>query len=1206
MALKFGKYVVENEIGRGGFGRVYSAFDGDMRRQVAVKVLACESDPELLSRFQAEAGTTASLTHRNIITVYDFAQQDGCPYLVMELLHGRSLYELINSGTSLPLLDKVEIMYQVAEGLQYAHSKGVIHRDIKPGNVFLMADGKVKILDFGISRLVQRDGARRTREGDLIGTVSYMAPEIFHNHEPDKKTDIFAYGVLYYELLTGSHPFESKDPYTAMRRILGDDAPLLRETWPECPEGLEILVQHLLMRDREARFDELNDVIFETEPILRQLRQERAATLAKELGPLIQAGDYESANPRIKQILDLDPSQCEALAWRDQIRKRQNRQRADRLRQQGLEYMSAERFKEAVSCFEGALYLDVNKSEILRLLEQAKSAIERVRMTSELLARARSERKKGDIEEAFSTVSEVLGIDPVNLEAVSLCDSLRKQIGELRLASRMARAEDLCRNSAFDDALKCLDELEPELLSHPNVNKLRLQIAHERREAEKRRRKAAFQKDLLRARGALQDLQFEEASELSENLCLQYPEQAAAFELRNEVREHRETQRRKEAVAALAQSARQLMAEKRFDEAQKMLADGLQSYAGEAALSKLAQTLESLVAARQRQLTIERVLERAGVLATQGALDRALDLVGKALARLGENPELRACEQTLQQKLAEQQYILDLEKTLAEAQCVSDAGHHRRALILLESATNRFDGEPRFEMALREARENAREEEERDAVKQALRRIRSLEGEERYDEGLNEAIRALGRCRDKRELESVAERLRTAVAHQQRERMLREHTNQIRAAAAVEDWTLVSQRLLRAQDEFPDDVALTELAASLQQSRRNNDVRFLENRVREALGREDYKSAELQLAQSEALFSSEAVWISLKGSLSQHQEYRVELSKAEQACGIQDYAEAKTILQKLRTNAPDNRAARLYEVVCNEIQKADAEILAQHAAHKRLERLRREQEEEKQRRSEIEERSRRERERASAAARSEIAEMAAAAKPAGALARLERFEKEWGESASSRDEKEQLRHALEAQIRERAETARREAAERLRRQREEELKQTRKKVQDALNSDDAPGALQQLKQARKKYPDSPELREQEQKVLADLAQRRAEEAERQRREAAEQTRKKRETAIAEGRQRAAAFARQGDLAAAVSVLERLGKRYPNSSELRRDLEIATREIGYEREIVARTESDGDKSATARRTQQIEKRGRQAMALIKDILKHYRK
>src|ERR1700759_3731136 len=171
MSDRFGKYIVESEVGRGGFGRVYRAFDSDMQRRIAIKELISDGDPDLLSRFQSEASTTASLTHENIVTVYEYGQHNGRPYLVMEFLEGQTLQELITSGPHLPLLEKVEVMRQIAEGLHYAHKHGVIHRDVKPGNIMVLPDNKVKIMDFGIARLLNSAGARKTREGDLIGAV---------------------------------------------------------------------------------------------------------------------------------------------------------------------------------------------------------------------------------------------------------------------------------------------------------------------------------------------------------------------------------------------------------------------------------------------------------------------------------------------------------------------------------------------------------------------------------------------------------------------------------------------------------------------------------------------------------------------------------------------------------------------------------------------------------------------------------------------------------------------------------------------------------------------------------------------------------------------------------------------------------------------------------------------------------------------------
>ena len=227
MSRRFGRYLIRDELtdelGRGAFGRVYRAFDPNVNRYVAIKVLASSSDPDLLARFQDESKTVGRLEHENIVKVYDFDLQDGMPYLVMELLDGETLETIIKTqkaaGRPLRLLDQVEIMFQVAKGLQYAHSENVVHRDIKPGNIMVLPNGTVKVMDFGIARVMNKDGTRRTRQGDVAGTILYMAPEQFDGRDADKRTDIFAYADVYYELLTGEHPFFGKDFAAVMYRI---------------------------------------------------------------------------------------------------------------------------------------------------------------------------------------------------------------------------------------------------------------------------------------------------------------------------------------------------------------------------------------------------------------------------------------------------------------------------------------------------------------------------------------------------------------------------------------------------------------------------------------------------------------------------------------------------------------------------------------------------------------------------------------------------------------------------------------------------------------------------------------------------------------------------------------------------------------------------------------------------------------------------
>src|SRR4051794_3608841 len=194
----FGKYRVIGELGSGGFGKVLKALNPAVGQVVAIKVLNARNDATMVKRFQAEATMSVNLHHKNIVTVFDFVEENGVEFLVMEYLDGKNLQTLIEEPAQLPILEKLTIMEQVAEGLHYAHLQGVVHRDVKPANIMRLADGGVKIMDFGIARLVQKN-TRLTQAGYIVGTPHYMAPEQFEMDHADAQSDIWAYGVVLYE-----------------------------------------------------------------------------------------------------------------------------------------------------------------------------------------------------------------------------------------------------------------------------------------------------------------------------------------------------------------------------------------------------------------------------------------------------------------------------------------------------------------------------------------------------------------------------------------------------------------------------------------------------------------------------------------------------------------------------------------------------------------------------------------------------------------------------------------------------------------------------------------------------------------------------------------------------------------------------------------------------------------------------------------------
>jgi eukaryotic-like serine/threonine-protein kinase len=199
MVRRIGRYEITGKLGDGGFGSVYRGYDRTVERVVAIKVLSSEGDASLVSRFRAEAMTAGNLHHKNIVTIYEFGEDAGAPFLAMEYLDGVDLQQIIGDQSqreSLTLLEKLEIMSEAAQGLQCAHENGVIHRDVKPANIMRLKDGSVKIMDFGIARLTNAASTRLTQTGLMIGTVFYMAPEQFKSGEVDALCDIWSFGVL--------------------------------------------------------------------------------------------------------------------------------------------------------------------------------------------------------------------------------------------------------------------------------------------------------------------------------------------------------------------------------------------------------------------------------------------------------------------------------------------------------------------------------------------------------------------------------------------------------------------------------------------------------------------------------------------------------------------------------------------------------------------------------------------------------------------------------------------------------------------------------------------------------------------------------------------------------------------------------------------------------------------------------------------------
>ena len=260
-------------------GEVYLARDTQLGRDVAVKVLpsSYSDDTERLHRFEQEACAASALNHPNILSIYDVGTHDGSPYVVSELLEGQTLRQRI-SGVTLPPRKTIDYALQIAHGLAAAHEKGIVHRDLKPDNLFITNDGRVKILDFGLAKLTGAGDTalsqtsiptRRvdTDPGKVMGTVGYMSPEQVKGRAVDHRSDIFSFGTILYEMLSGRRAFHGESAAETMSAILKEDPPDLSETNQRISPALERLVNHCLEKNPESRFHSASDLAFALEAL---------------------------------------------------------------------------------------------------------------------------------------------------------------------------------------------------------------------------------------------------------------------------------------------------------------------------------------------------------------------------------------------------------------------------------------------------------------------------------------------------------------------------------------------------------------------------------------------------------------------------------------------------------------------------------------------------------------------------------------------------------------------------------------------------------------------------------------------------------------------------------------------------------------------------------------------------------------------------
>ncbi len=335
--FKIGKYDVVDVIGRGGMGVVYRAKDQQLGRLVAIKMMTASigEDPELVQRFFREARSTASLQHPNIVTVYELGDYSGNPYLAMEYLEGCSLDAILTAGQPLNLVEKLGILVEVCQGLGYAHQRQVIHRDIKPGNIMVLPNGAVKLVDFGIAHII---GKKVTLPGQVIGSFNYMSPEQINSKPLDARTDIFSAGIVLYQLLSNSLPFEAPNTAATLFKIVHEPPPPLSKFLPVYPPELESCLLRALAKERDERYSDVEEFAADLRRIRDQVRQEMIGQHLHEASALLERNELSKAKEEVLQILRLDRHHVRGslllLEIQEKVHREQAAEQARRLAEQ--------------------------------------------------------------------------------------------------------------------------------------------------------------------------------------------------------------------------------------------------------------------------------------------------------------------------------------------------------------------------------------------------------------------------------------------------------------------------------------------------------------------------------------------------------------------------------------------------------------------------------------------------------------------------------------------------------------------------------------------------------------------------------------------------------------------------------------------------------------------------------------------------------
>jgi len=671
---------------------VYRARDPIINRMVALKTItsAVKDDPKLLERFYREAQSAGSLQHPNIVTIYDLGDEGGTPFIAMELVDGPNLGELIAQRSALPVSLKLAYGVQACRAFDYAHKRGIIHRDIKPGNVMVTAEGTVKVVDFGIARVLETS---KTQTGTLIGTFAYMAPEVFDGAHASERSDIWSFGVLLYELLAYRAPFSGASAAALMQTICHQEPVPLRQLAPDCPEDLESVVHRALRKSEAERFQTMEDLLLDLDPIWRRLQAETVAEMLEQARHLMEQGEFAPARDLLRQALRVDATNIHARALSEKVNaalmRLSIRPKAQACVDRGRALLQEGNLQGASAEADNALRLDSQFEPARALQQDVQRQKERAQLVHEYLQSAKQRLAEGLPEEAEALLLKAREVSPSNQQLPVLQQQVREEKERrqrrTRLQEGMRQARGLWTRQKHKECIDVLTQLQQAFPGEDEIVRL-LETAREDQAEQVKQEKLAEARNLASAR------RYDECIAILAKLQQEFPREEEIQTLLQTAREDQAEQSKQKKLA----EARNLLATRGYEEYIAELTKLQEKFAGDHEIRRLleiarqdrAEQNKRQKLAEARKLLSARSYEECIALLLQLRQDLPHD---DEIGRLLNSAREEQAKQDRKQKLAAARELLAAQR-FADARAVlepllaadpEDSGLHKLHTLVL-------------------------------------------------------------------------------------------------------------------------------------------------------------------------------------------------------------------------------------------------------------------------------------------------------------------------------------------------------------------------------------------------------------------------------------------------------------------------------------------------------------------------------------------